>query len=94
MNRKTWNAVASELKLSPQQRRIVELILHGMEDAEISVQLGVAVPTIRTHLQRVFARTATENRLTLTLKNLWYRTTNEVVVNDDITTDVVSSNEL
>ena len=58
----------SKLKLSPQQSRIVELILHGMEDSEIANRLELAVPTIRTHLQRVFARTDTENRLTLTLK--------------------------
>ncbi len=59
--------VVTELKLSRQQTRIVELILHGKQDTEIAEELGLTVATIRTYLKRIYARTETDKRLSLVL---------------------------
>jgi len=67
MAQATWEAVAQELKFSPQQIRIVELILRGQPDKEIAANLGLTVPTVRTHLARIFDRTGSANRLNLVL---------------------------
>ncbi len=59
---KLWNQIAKALKLSPQQKRIVELILRNACDKQIAVLLGIRKPTVRTHLDRVFRRLQVEDR--------------------------------
>ncbi len=68
MAQSTWEAVALELALSPQQIRIVELILRDRSDKEIADELRLTVPTIRTHLARIFDRTGATSRLNLVLR--------------------------
>ena len=64
---KLWNNIARELELSPQQKRIVELILRNACDKQIAIALGRGKPTIRTHLDRVFRRLHVEDRGELVL---------------------------
>src|SRR5271154_2887042 len=52
-----WQHVVSTLELSPQQARILGLILQGRQDKEISAKLGLNRYTIRAYLRRVFDRT-------------------------------------
>ena len=68
MDADVWQEVASSLTLSPQQQRIVELILQGRQDKEIAAALGLSVPTVRTYLKRVFDRTGANDRLDLVLR--------------------------
>ena len=63
-----WQRVVEVLALSPQQARIVELILRGMRDKQIALALGLRVPTVRTHLSRLFARLHIADRVELILK--------------------------
>ena len=63
-----WRQLAEELALSPQQTRIVELILRNFCDKEIAAQLGLKVPTVRTYLQRTYLRLGVEDRMALVLK--------------------------
>ena len=67
MNAETWHSVAETLSLSPQQARIVELILCGKQDKQIASELELSVPTVRTYLKRIFDRTETSDRLSLVL---------------------------
>lgn len=67
MSDQTWHSVAESLELSPQQVRVVELILCGKQDKQIATELGLSVPTIRTYLRRIFDRTQTSDRLSLVL---------------------------
>lgn len=67
MNAATWQAIADELQLSPQQTRIVELILCGYQDKEIAAELSLSVATIRTYLKRTFDRVAVVDRMGLVL---------------------------
>jgi len=64
----TWTGVVADLALSPQQARIVGLILRGMRDKQIAAELGLSVPTVRTYLSRVFVRVGVQDRVELILR--------------------------
>jgi len=55
------------LALSPQQIRIVELLLRNKQDKEIAAELGLSFPTVRTYLRRIFDRVGVEDRTGLVL---------------------------
>lgn len=63
----TWNAIAKTLRLSPQQKRIVELILTNRCDKEIAAAMRLRPSTIRTYLGRIFTRVGVGDRLGLVL---------------------------
>lgn len=56
------------LRLSPQQARIVGLILQGKRDKQIAAALGLQVPAVRTHLRAIFARNELADRMELALR--------------------------
>lgn len=60
-----WDAVVRELELAPQQERIVRLIMQSKGDKQIARELGLAFPTVRTYLNRVFDRAGVEDRMQL-----------------------------
>jgi DNA-binding CsgD family transcriptional regulator len=68
MDDRTWKAVARDLGLSPQQKRIVELILRERSDTEIAAALGIGEPTVRTYLTRLYGRFGVRGRLGLVLR--------------------------
>lgn len=63
-----WPQVAASLRLTAQQRRVVELLLTGKRDKQIASELGIAFATVRTHLDRIFARVGVADRVELILK--------------------------
>ena len=63
-----WQQLAESLQLPPQQIRIVELILRNHCDKQIAAALGLKVPTVRTHLHRIFQRVGVGGRLELVLR--------------------------
>ncbi len=68
MDSATWQRVADKLGFSPQQTRIVELILCNRQDKEIAAELSLTIPTVRTYLSRAFVRTGVSDRLGLVLR--------------------------
>jgi DNA-binding NarL/FixJ family response regulator len=48
--------VAKEVGLSPRQKQIVVLLLKGYADKQIAQELGICLPTVRTHMSRLFAK--------------------------------------
>ena len=68
LDHETWLEIAEALSLSPQQTRIVELILRGKQDKEIADALGVSFHTVRTYLKRIFDRTEVADRIGLVLR--------------------------
>jgi DNA-binding NarL/FixJ family response regulator len=68
LSAKQWVALAQSLRLAPQQERIVELILRGMRDKAIASELQLRVSTVRTYLNRTFARLGVDDRMALVLK--------------------------
>lgn len=67
MTQSTWQAIAKTLEFSPQQFRIVELILRGQQDKDIATELGLSIFTVRTYIKRIFARIDVHDRLSLVL---------------------------
>ncbi|MCC7390184.1 MAG: helix-turn-helix transcriptional regulator [Phycisphaerales bacterium] len=54
-----------ELGLAPQQERIVRLLMQAKADKQIARELGLAQPTVRTYLGRIFERASVEDRMQL-----------------------------
>jgi DNA-binding NarL/FixJ family response regulator len=53
--------------LTPRELAIVQLVGQGLGNKEIARQLGVAVATVRTHLNRVYEKLGSESRVELAL---------------------------
>lgn len=64
LSQESWQDIAETLFLSPQQIRIVELLLRGQRDKEIA---GLSHPTVRTYLKRIFDRVDVSDRVALIL---------------------------
>jgi len=60
-----WSELRRDLSLPPRQADVVEQLLQGHSDKQISRELGMSVPTVRTHLCRLFARFGVEDRCEL-----------------------------
>ena len=60
-------AIAALFDLSPAEIRIVQHLLAGKTPVEIADELGLALPTVRTHLARIFAKTGTSRQADLIL---------------------------
>jgi DNA-binding NarL/FixJ family response regulator len=58
------------MQLSPQQAKLVELLLRGMCDKQIAVAMDISEPTIRTYLDRIWSRTRTRGRMELAMRVL------------------------
>lgn len=65
-----WEAIFAALGLSPRQAQVVELMLRGMCDKQIAASMGISEPTIRTYLDRIWARTRTHGRMELAMRVL------------------------
>jgi len=70
------DAVAATFNLTPAEIRTLERLLGGSSPAEIADELGVALPTVRTHLSNIFAKTGTARQLDLVLMTVQLTTPN------------------
>ena len=67
MNDALWREISKSLALSPQQIRIVELLLRNKQDKEVAETLNISFPTVRTYLGRIFDRIGVGDRMGLVL---------------------------
>jgi DNA-binding CsgD family transcriptional regulator len=51
-----------ELRVTPRQGQILDLAMRGLTDKEIATDLGVAISTIRTHLERFYRENGVRNK--------------------------------
>lgn len=63
-----WTAVVAELELSPQQARIVQLVLQGFGNKQIAFAMHLHESTVRTYLGRIFQRLNVADRLELAIR--------------------------
>ena len=63
-----WAQIVHTLRLSPQQAKIVALILQGHRDKQIACDLGLSAATVRSHLRCIFARIDVRDRVELVLR--------------------------
>ena len=62
-----WKRMVREVPLPPRQLEIAQQIMQGRSDKQIAEHLGVKLPTVRTHLGRIYARLRIQNRSQLIL---------------------------
>ena len=67
ISEREWNEIRTDLALPPRQADIVKHIMHGRSDKQIARQLGITVPTVRTHVTRLFRRVGINDRVELIL---------------------------
>lgn len=56
LSKSEFTEIAEELSLSPRESQIIREILSGHSDKQIAKNLEMAMPTLRTHLQRLFSK--------------------------------------
>jgi DNA-binding CsgD family transcriptional regulator len=66
--------VATAFDLTPAEIRTLERLLGGSSPVEIARDLRVALPTVRTHLSNIFAKTGTARQLDLVLLAVQFTT--------------------
>ncbi len=66
-NEHEWKVIVEELSLSPQQCQIVHHLFTGKSDKQIAYEMGLAVPTIRTHMGRLFTKFNVQDRTALVI---------------------------
>ncbi|WP_323053842.1 helix-turn-helix transcriptional regulator [Thermomicrobium sp. 4228-Ro] len=60
---------APVVRLSPRERRVLELVARGASNKEIAQELGVSEATVRTHLERLYRKLGVRSR---TEAAAWY----------------------
>jgi DNA-binding NarL/FixJ family response regulator len=51
-----------EAGLGPRERQVLELVVNGLSQKEISAELGVAVSTVNTYVQRIYEKLHVRSR--------------------------------
>lgn len=67
-----WLQLKADLALSPRQAEVVEQLFLGHSDKQIAHALRMSVPTVRTHLCRLFSRFGVEDRCELVVHVFTY----------------------
>jgi DNA-binding NarL/FixJ family response regulator len=67
LTKREFDRVAQALELSPQQARIVSLLMEGMTDKEIAAEMDLKFSTVRTYMDRIFLRLGVDDRVELVL---------------------------
>ena len=63
-----WLQLKADLALSRRQGEVVEQLFLGHSDKQIAHALRMSVPTVRTHLCRLFSRFGVEDRCGLVVE--------------------------
>lgn len=58
------------IDLSERQKQVCELLAKGFSDKEIAKELGLALPTVKSHIQSVKYVFRAKNRVSLVLEYL------------------------
>jgi DNA-binding NarL/FixJ family response regulator len=62
-----WNELVEGLSLTPRQAQICKNLFRGLSDKQIANLLQISVPTVRTHLSRLFSKFDAQDRQELIL---------------------------
>jgi DNA-binding NarL/FixJ family response regulator len=60
--------VQSNMRLTPRERDIVELVAQGLKNREIAGQLSITTGTVKVHLMHVFEKTGVNDRYELAVQ--------------------------
>ena len=62
-----WGSLLAELVLSPRQGQVIRCLFASHSDKQIALDLHISVPTVRTHLTRMFRKFDVSDREELIL---------------------------
>ena len=62
-----WAELVNKLSLSPRQTEIIKELFSNRSDKQIAGNLQISVPTVRTHLSRLFSKFDVQDRVELIL---------------------------
>ncbi|UCG54139.1 MAG: response regulator transcription factor [Dehalococcoidia bacterium] len=62
-----WMQIVKDLYLSPRQEEILKCLFLGDSDKQIAMDLQISIPTVRTHLSRLFLKFDVQDRMELIL---------------------------
>ena len=62
-----WQAIHARLELPARQREVIQHLFDGMSDKQIAERIGIALPTVRSHLRRMYTRFEVQDRTELVL---------------------------
>jgi len=57
-----WRKLAVSLSLSPRQSQIGRHLCSGLSDKQIANMMQISIPTVRTHLSRLFVKFDAQDR--------------------------------
>jgi len=60
-----WDGLVDKLNLSHQQAKIIECLFKGLRDKQIAADMGISIPTVRTHFARMFIKYGVQDRVEL-----------------------------
>jgi len=55
-------------QLSPREREVLDLVVHGLSSKEIADRLGITLPGVRFHLQHIYRKLHVHSRVDAVLK--------------------------
>jgi DNA-binding NarL/FixJ family response regulator len=61
-----WPKVAIRMQLAEKQMLVVEWMLLDLQNKQIAERMGIGEATVKSHLQKVFAKTRVSSRMQLT----------------------------
>lgn len=64
-SRKEWDQLLDALDLTGRQAQVLRHLITGRGDKQIAYALRISVPTVRTHLRRLFTRFNVQDRCEL-----------------------------
>jgi DNA-binding NarL/FixJ family response regulator len=67
-----WLEIVDGLSLSPRQAEVINCLFHGFSDKQIATKLKISLPTVRTHLSRLFLKFEVQDRVELILYVIRY----------------------
>ena len=63
-----WQRVRDQLQLTQQQAKVAALVLRAAGDKKVAYELGLGLPTVRTHLHRIYEKAAVQDRAELIVR--------------------------
>jgi len=61
------------LNLTPRESEALQFLVQGMSNKEIAYEMGVAVVTVKLHVQNIQGKTGTKNRTHLAVTYLKFK---------------------
>ena len=62
-----WQVIHDRLELPARQREVIQHLFDGLSDKQIAERIGIALPTVRSHLRRMYTRFEVQDRTELVL---------------------------